>query len=1210
MSFTSKEYELSKQPIRINKVKVLLLDKNLQEIGELTGDTVEFPSFNINADSDIRRTCTVTINPKDSSFDVTPDGKIWLDKYIKIFIGQKDVNTQQYTYTNMGIYLVENPQKVYSVTENKLTIQGVDMMARLTGLRNGNLEGLEYVIPQDSNVRNTIISTLELAQVTRYQVSDCLDELGNIVNVPNEIRINVGGTVHNILVSLRDIMPNYQMYFDVDGVFHYDKIPSGDDEEIVVTDDIWDINLLDYKRNTDFDYMKNSIEIIGKTHEVQYYFDKVETSKNSFLVDLTEDDEFIPLIGTKIALNIKERVIYSNLKLRVTKTMKDGTIKTYSYNILNEYDESPIMDRKDGYYVFKIAGEEANYWTMIGSQAEAENVKTAVIKDKHFVITDENLNLTDLFLGTFDYTFKTPKTNSTSIEPIVELSNGSTNNVLSFTKGKIENIYRLNNNSVYTIRFNFDVKDMYAKYLGGATPYAKVQDHKAKSPFSVKSSIGVINQVFAGGEYDNISSDILAEQRANWELYTHCRLNDNVTINCIPIYWLDVNCLISITLPDASKKEEELITDLYMVKSISIGGGNGSTQSINLVKYYPYNIEDERITYGIRIYHDEPDPSKRVEYTYDAVGKKPCHMNYETGEFDYGDWEDAFFLPKPCMVRTDGGVDYYLNPNNYAEKIDGTPSDINNVNYDGNAMMEWGSKGKKIYVQELYNYSAGYTEFIITNVPYLDSEYYASNFLDVHGHPIKHFYTSIYNGVEINDKYRSISNQEVVEKNLNITKLKNNGDDYEVETSEDRSLINMLLVLMGKSTDTQDVFGNGFCVENSTALKTGTMDDKGLFWGSNEYDKGVKVFGIENYWGNVTRSLVGYMDSLNKVYYNTRYWDYGYYSPRRSNTDMYYYDLDSSEELGYKFDFNLGKGKFDKAEDDFKSSRNKGDTIKSVWGILKHTTPYETVNTETRSYYTDGFRGTSSFAGVLAMGGDRNFDKEKVGAFCTTYTEKIRTGGGMVFKPSYVPTYLITYVMYGFTRKVELEELEDCLDVKFTIPHQENYHFVGWSLSEGGAILESYIALSDSVLYAVYEEDSREEKELEDFDLRSGFQIPDEESVHVLDLEQGFRYLTFTCIGDGIQWMMHPNIGGWGSIWAGFRYDFTPEAQIRIQEAYYWAESHDLDEFGDKHWTNEEATFTIDISKLNGEQGFRLWQDPTSPNLKCAVGFRNVKLHN
>ena len=92
----------------------------------------------------------------------------------------------------------------------------------------------------------------------------------------------------------------------------------------------------------------------------------------------------------------------------------------------------------------------------------------------------------------------------------------------------------------------------------------------------------MINKVLTGGDYDNIYTSDLALQRAKWELYTRCRLLDSVTLTCIPIYWLDVNWLVSITLPN------ETTVSQYLIKSISISEGDTPTQQITMTKYYPY----------------------------------------------------------------------------------------------------------------------------------------------------------------------------------------------------------------------------------------------------------------------------------------------------------------------------------------------------------------------------------------------------------------------------------------------------------------------------------------------------------------------------------------------------------------------------------------------------------------------------------------------
>ena len=68
------------------------------------------------------------------------------------------------------------------------------------------------------------------------------------------------------------------------------------------------------------------------------------------------------------------------------------------------------------------------------------------------------------------------------------------------------------------------------------------------------------------------------------------------------------------------------------------------------------------VVYGFHIKKNESSPSGAVTYLRDAVGATPAHMDYTNDVFNYGSWENAFFMPRPCMLKSDGTVDYYLNP--------------------------------------------------------------------------------------------------------------------------------------------------------------------------------------------------------------------------------------------------------------------------------------------------------------------------------------------------------------------------------------------------------------------------------------------------------------------------------------------------------------------------------------------------------------------
>ena len=275
--------------------------------------------------------------------------------------------------------------------------------------------------------------------------------------------------------------------------------------------------------------------------------------------------------------------------------------------------------------------------------------------------------------------------------------------------------------------------------------------------------------------------------------------------------------------------------------------------------------------YGFHLDNNESDPDAKITYLADAVGAVPARMDYTNGVFDYGSWLNAFFMPRPCMVKYSGHVDYYLNPDNYAKKEDGTSSDVANEAYDGNAMMEWGRDGKKIWMKIVPDESGASVYFSDIQV---DSTFHAYAFYNKNNVMMDHFYTPIYNGYkDASGKMRSISGKAISNElsgQAEITACIANGDGWHTETIVDRMLINMLLILISKSTSTQTVFGQGMTSGGESAMKaylTGSLDAKGMFYGYSSTDKAVKVFGMENYWGCQWRRYAGLIQKGGKAYY-------------------------------------------------------------------------------------------------------------------------------------------------------------------------------------------------------------------------------------------------------------------------------------------------------------------------------------------------------
>lgn len=270
--------------------------------------------------------------------------------------------------------------------------------------------------------------------------------------------------------------------------------------------------------------------------------------------------------------------------------------------------------------------------------------------------------------------------------------------------------------------------------------------------------------------------------------------------------------------------------------------------------------------YGIRIDKKNSDPNTRVEYIFDAQGMGPCGMDFTNGKFDYGDWADLWFVKnnKPCMLKSDGTVDYYLDPNDYTKKEDGTASDVGNPNYDGNAMAEIPLVWVKRWQDGRYEYE------VICDHQY-DETYHAYAHTRADGTIADKFYFSMFGGSGNASKIRSLSGQSVSQSlttDQQIAGATANGTGWYIHSWSQRELIRTLCVLMGKSTDTQSVFGLGNCRGATSAsglLATGTLKDKGQFFGYNNNNQ-MKVFHIEEFWGNQWDRTAGLINDHGKIY--------------------------------------------------------------------------------------------------------------------------------------------------------------------------------------------------------------------------------------------------------------------------------------------------------------------------------------------------------
>ncbi len=266
---------------------------------------------------------------------------------------------------------------------------------------------------------------------------------------------------------------------------------------------------------------------------------------------------------------------------------------------------------------------------------------------------------------------------------------------------------------------------------------------------------------------------------------------------------------------------------------------------------------DKRNCFGVWVYGyyiDEAAPvtSTRVHKIEgcDNYFYERAYMDFENNRFEWGDWRNAPFLPRPCMLKRSGEVAYYLDPNDYGKKADGTASDVANSAFDGNAMMEWNT----VFMKKYRDRNRIYVFF--SNVKQ-DSGFECFSTLKSDGTYAEHFYTPIYEGNLVDNVMRSLSLNAVAQSGSTADQeaayAEANGAGWTTTVWADEDLITALFVLMFENTDSQAALGNGNINGGTSAaafLPTGSGNQKGMFWGSNTNNQCVKVFGMENWWGN------------------------------------------------------------------------------------------------------------------------------------------------------------------------------------------------------------------------------------------------------------------------------------------------------------------------------------------------------------------------
>lgn len=229
------------------------------------------------------------------------------------------------------------------------------------------------------------------------------------------------------------------------------------------------------------------------------------------------------------------------------------------------------------------------------------------------------------------------------------------------------------------------------------------------------------------------------------------------------------------------------------------------------------------------------NPETCITYADDAIGMSST------------DW-DTFFSHKPCLFK-DGKVVGYLNPDNFTEFEDGTSADITSGDA-GDVMIEFPRRG--LVIQTVGNV----TTVSMTDDPdHEDFEYLSHSRGELRR---ENFYYGAYEGYVLSSKLRSVSGYYATgNQSMSVfrTQAQANGNGYEMSAFYQVTFIQAMYLLKYKNLSAFNTLGYG--QSHTSSVRTGIRNEAGMDYASISNTSKMKIFGIEDFYGNKTEWLEG-----------------------------------------------------------------------------------------------------------------------------------------------------------------------------------------------------------------------------------------------------------------------------------------------------------------------------------------------------------------
>ena len=527
-NITQEDKDLLLQSNLNYKYKLLVLNKNGFILDQL--DCISsVGTYNIESESDIRRTTSLILYLDDSYQSMSVENKIydWISLNFELQIGIYSIRKDDYVWYKCGNYLITDGGTNYDATNNSISVSLSDNYAKLNDTRNGQIGGAPTIEIPNVDDKGNIITIKQVTEgvlksetdITKYIIDDIGQFYGMPQNNPNyvqyrkdnpkwnqlpyDLKYEAGCTVGTILSEIDELYPNCQMYFDIYNNFCFNLIPSCEYEPITLDNEyLQEILISDNSETVTYDIqsIKNITEVFGAIYEVDRTSTSCSLSTNIYTITLDKYEGYSS--GDIIAFTPNASNI-ANTKVRINSL---NTLPLY-YEYTTDYIDKGLLE-KGKMYVIQIKRVNGNLFAYYLGQYQPHAL---------CVLTDN--------------------------------ANDS-----KYTK------------SYFAKKYNCDVRNITLRV-------------EKNSPFTVQR-LGEVLDVKTGDEFENIISDSVAVENAIYYNRKSTSMNDTVTISTKMIPFLDVNSKIEY------KKQQDNEVKQYIVKSVSNDTESNITHIV-MYKFYP-----------------------------------------------------------------------------------------------------------------------------------------------------------------------------------------------------------------------------------------------------------------------------------------------------------------------------------------------------------------------------------------------------------------------------------------------------------------------------------------------------------------------------------------------------------------------------------------------------------------------------------------------